>query len=46
VVDDDGALDLRRVEYDWRASAAAIRERLGDAGEVAARRIELARFEV
>jgi len=46
LVDDDGALDLRRVEYDWRASAAAIRERLGDAGEVAARRIELARFEV
>ena len=46
LVDDGGALDLRRVEYDWRASAAAIRERLGDAGEVAARRIELARFEV
>jgi len=46
LVGDDGTLDLRRVEYDWRASAAAIRERLGEAGEVAARRMELARFEV
>jgi predicted phosphodiesterase len=46
LVDDEGSLDLRRVGYDWRASAAEIRERLGDAGEVAARRIELARFEV
>jgi diadenosine tetraphosphatase ApaH/serine/threonine PP2A family protein phosphatase len=46
LLDAGGALDLRRVEYDWRASAAAIRARLGDAGEVAARRIELARFEV
>jgi predicted phosphodiesterase len=46
LVDAGGDLDLRRVEYDWRASAAAIRERLGEAAEVAARRIELARFEL
>jgi diadenosine tetraphosphatase ApaH/serine/threonine PP2A family protein phosphatase len=46
LVDDGGALDLRRVEYDWRASAAAIRERLGEAGEVAARRTEQARLAV
>jgi predicted phosphodiesterase len=39
-------LELRRVEYDWQASADAIRERLGEAGEVPARRIEQARFDV
>jgi predicted phosphodiesterase len=33
----------RRVEYDWRASAAAVRE---EVGELPARRIELARFDV
>jgi diadenosine tetraphosphatase ApaH/serine/threonine PP2A family protein phosphatase len=27
----DGTIELRRVEYDWRASAAALRERYGDA---------------
>ena len=43
---DDGSIELRRVAYDHAASAAAVRERLGDAGEVAARRIELARFGV
>lgn len=42
VVDADGALELRRVAYDHHASAAAVRDRLGDAGEVPARRIERA----
>lgn len=42
----DGAIDLRRAGYDHGASVAAIRERLGDAGEVPARRIEQARFDV
>ena len=42
----DGEVDLRRVPYDHAASAAAVRERLGAAGEVAARRIERAAFEV
>jgi predicted phosphodiesterase len=36
-------IEHRRVEYDWEASAAAVRERVG---EVPARRIELARFQV
>jgi predicted phosphodiesterase len=39
-------LELRRVEYDWQASADAIRERLGPAGDVPAKRIEQARFDV
>jgi predicted phosphodiesterase len=39
-------LELRRVAYDWPASAAAVRERLGAAGEMAARRIEAASFDV
>ena len=42
----DGRVDARRVEYDHEASAAAVREVLGDAGEVPARRIENASFEV
>lgn len=46
LVADDGAVDLRRVAYDFQASADAVRERLGDAGEIPARRIELARFDV
>jgi len=46
LVSDDGDLDLRRVEYDWRASVDAVRERLGEAGEIGARRIEQARFDV
>ena len=46
LVDDGDEVDLRRVDYDWRASAAAVRDRLGEAGETAARRIELARFVV
>ena len=43
VVHDDDRVEHRRVEYDWQASAAAVRERVG---EVPARRIELARFQV
>jgi predicted phosphodiesterase len=42
----DGQVELRRIEYDHRASAAAVREQLGRAGEVPARRIERARFDV
>jgi predicted phosphodiesterase len=40
----DGEVEQRRVAYDHRQSAAAVRERLADAGEVVARRIEEARF--
>ena len=40
---DDGGVELRRVEYDWRASAKAVRERVG---EIPAKRIEQARFDV
>jgi predicted phosphodiesterase len=43
---DYGDAELRRVEYDWEASARAVRERLGEAGELPARRIEQARFAV
>ena len=46
LVASDGTLRMRRVAYDHAASAAAVRERLGAAGEPAARRIERARFEV
>lgn len=42
----DGEVELRRVEYDWQAAADAIRERLGDAGEIPAKRVEQARFDV
>jgi diadenosine tetraphosphatase ApaH/serine/threonine PP2A family protein phosphatase len=38
----DGKIEHRRVGYDHRASAAAVRERLGEAGELPARRIETA----
>jgi len=41
---DDGSVDPRRVAYDHRAAAAAVRERLGEAGELPARRIERASF--
>jgi predicted phosphodiesterase len=41
----DADVRFRRVEYDYMASAAAVRERLGEAGEAGARRIELARFD-
>ena len=30
LVDDDGGIEFRRVEYDWRASAQALRDRYGD----------------
>jgi len=42
VVDGD-RVDCRRVEYDWEASVAAVRDRVG---ELPARRMELARFDV
>jgi diadenosine tetraphosphatase ApaH/serine/threonine PP2A family protein phosphatase len=42
VIGEDG-VELRRVEYDWRASVEAVRERVG---ELPARRMELARFDV
>ena len=44
LVDDHGGVDLRRVEYDHAASAREVREVLGQAGEVPARRIEHASF--
>jgi putative phosphoesterase len=43
LVDEDGRVDQRRVEYDWRQAAAAVRERAGD---LPARRLEQARFDV
>jgi diadenosine tetraphosphatase ApaH/serine/threonine PP2A family protein phosphatase len=44
VLRDDGSIEHRRVAYDHRASAQAIRDRMGEAGEQAARRVEEARF--
>jgi predicted phosphodiesterase len=41
----DGSVEHRRVEYDHQVSADAIRERLGDAGEQVARRVERASFD-
>lgn len=46
LVHDDGRIELRRVEYDWQAAADATREVLGEVGEVPARRVERARFDV
>jgi diadenosine tetraphosphatase ApaH/serine/threonine PP2A family protein phosphatase len=46
VVADDGEVTHRRVEYDHCASADAIREQLGPAGEVPAARIERASADV
>jgi putative phosphoesterase len=43
LVQDDGRVEQRRVAYDWRKAAAAVRER---AGELPARRLEEARFDV
>jgi diadenosine tetraphosphatase ApaH/serine/threonine PP2A family protein phosphatase len=43
LADDDGSVELCRVEYDWRASAKAVREQVG---ELPAKRIEQARFDV
>ena len=41
----DGVVEHRRVAYDHQASADAIRERIGEAGEQAALRVERASFE-
>jgi diadenosine tetraphosphatase ApaH/serine/threonine PP2A family protein phosphatase len=46
LVDEDGRVEPRRVAYDHARSAQAVREVLGAAGEVPARRIEQARFDV
>jgi diadenosine tetraphosphatase ApaH/serine/threonine PP2A family protein phosphatase len=43
---DQGELEQRRVAYDHAAAARAVRECLGEAGELPARRIEQARFDV
>jgi predicted phosphodiesterase len=45
LVAEDGGIDLRRVAYDHIASAAAVREALGEAGDLVARRIEQSRFD-
>ena len=47
LVHDDGRIEPRRVDYDFRASAAALRERFGNAefAGTIARRIETARLE-
>jgi diadenosine tetraphosphatase ApaH/serine/threonine PP2A family protein phosphatase len=42
LVADDGTVEHRRVAYDHEASARAVREALGEAGETPARRIERA----
>ena len=46
VAPEDGALEHRRVEYDHRAAADAVRERLGGWAETVALRIEAARADV
>jgi diadenosine tetraphosphatase ApaH/serine/threonine PP2A family protein phosphatase len=46
LVADDGGIEQRRVEYDSASSAAELRARFGAAGEIPARRIEQARFDV
>jgi diadenosine tetraphosphatase ApaH/serine/threonine PP2A family protein phosphatase len=46
LVANDGTIAMRRVAYDFQASADAIREVLGEPGEIPARRIERARFDV
>jgi diadenosine tetraphosphatase ApaH/serine/threonine PP2A family protein phosphatase len=45
VIAGDGSVEHRRVPYDHRASADAIRERIGPGGEQAARRVERASFD-
>jgi len=42
----DATLTMRRVDYDFQASADAVREVLGEPGEIPARRIEQGRFDV
>jgi predicted phosphodiesterase len=46
VIGGDGGVEHRRVEYDHRASAAAVRDRLGPAGEAPAAQIERASAQV
>jgi predicted phosphodiesterase len=43
VVEDDGSVELRRIEYDWQAVAREVRAKVG---ELPAKRIEQARFDV
>jgi diadenosine tetraphosphatase ApaH/serine/threonine PP2A family protein phosphatase len=43
LVHDDDRIELRRVEYDWRAAAREVREKVG---ELPAKRIEQARLDV
>jgi predicted phosphodiesterase len=45
LVGNGGEVELRRVSYDHGASAAAVRETLGEAEDLVARRIEQARFD-
>jgi hypothetical protein len=42
-VGDDGAIELRRVEYDWETAAREVRAKVG---ELPAKRIEQSRFDV
>jgi predicted phosphodiesterase len=42
----DGRIEPRRTRYDHQASADAVRRRLGEPGDLFARRIEQARFDV
>ncbi|HEY6780761.1 MAG TPA: metallophosphoesterase family protein [Thermoleophilaceae bacterium] len=46
IVHPDGWIEPRRTRYDHQASADAVRRRLGEDGELFARRIEQARFDV
>ena len=46
LVRDDASVEHRRVQYDYRDSARAVREVLGEAGEIPALRIEGARVDV
>jgi diadenosine tetraphosphatase ApaH/serine/threonine PP2A family protein phosphatase len=43
LVHDDDRIEMRRVEYDWRSAAREVRARVG---ELPAKRIEQARFDV
>jgi diadenosine tetraphosphatase ApaH/serine/threonine PP2A family protein phosphatase len=43
IVDDDGRVELRRVEYDWETAAREVRAKIGD---LPAKRIEQSRFDV
>jgi diadenosine tetraphosphatase ApaH/serine/threonine PP2A family protein phosphatase len=43
LLDDDGRIELRRVDYDWQAAADEVRAKMG---ELPAKRIEQSRFDV